>query len=124
MGEISLWPLAALYLGAEDLTADLRCRRTKEGNEIAYARGRLVCAARAAGIRVPQDLSIISFNDTVLSALTDPPLTSISTHVEEMSHLAVDLLSRRVSLGADALPLKVVVPPSLIQRESVCPPGH
>lgn len=42
--------MAALYLGAEDLTADLRCQRTKEGKEIAYARGRLVCAARAAGI--------------------------------------------------------------------------
>lgn len=42
--------MAALYLGAEDLTADLRCQRTKEGGEIAYARGRLVCAARAAGI--------------------------------------------------------------------------
>ena len=32
------------------MTADLRCGRTKEGAEIAYARGRLVCAARAAGI--------------------------------------------------------------------------
>lgn len=42
--------VAALYLGAEDLSADLRCARTKEGGEIAYARGRLVCAARAAGI--------------------------------------------------------------------------
>lgn len=42
----------ALFLGAEDLTADLRCQRTKEGEEIAYARGRLVCAARAAGIEV------------------------------------------------------------------------
>ncbi|PST34461.1 HpcH/HpaI aldolase/citrate lyase family protein [Enterocloster lavalensis] len=42
--------MEALYLGAEDLTADLRCGRTKEGAEIAYARGRLVCAARAAGI--------------------------------------------------------------------------
>lgn len=42
--------MAALYLGAEDLTADLRCQRTREGTEIAYARGRLVCAARAAGI--------------------------------------------------------------------------
>lgn len=44
--------IAALYLGAEDLTADLRCPRTKEGTEIAYARGRLVCAARAAGVDV------------------------------------------------------------------------
>ncbi len=39
-------------LGAEDLTADLQCRRTKEGKEILYARQRLICAARAAGIDV------------------------------------------------------------------------
>lgn len=42
--------MEALFLGAEDLTADLRCQRTKEGAEILYARGRVVCAARAAGI--------------------------------------------------------------------------
>ena len=41
--------VTAIYLGAEDLTADLRAPRTKESNEIAYARGRIVCAARAAG---------------------------------------------------------------------------
>ena len=42
--------VAALFLGAEDLTADLRCKRTKEGREIEYARTRLVTAARAAGV--------------------------------------------------------------------------
>lgn len=42
----------ALFLGAEDLTADLQCKRTKEGREIEYARTRLVMAARAAGIDV------------------------------------------------------------------------
>ncbi len=42
----------ALFLGAEDLTADLRCKRTKEGREIEYARTRLVVAARAANIDV------------------------------------------------------------------------
>jgi len=42
--------IAALYLGAEDLTADLRCKRTKKGDEIFYSRSRLVCAARAAKI--------------------------------------------------------------------------
>lgn len=42
----------ALFLGAEDLSADLQCKRTKEGQEIAYARTRLVVAARAAGIEV------------------------------------------------------------------------
>lgn len=44
--------VVALFLGGEDLTADLRCKRTKEGNEILYARCRLVNAARAAGIDV------------------------------------------------------------------------
>lgn len=41
-----------IFLGAEDLTADLRCARTKEGAEILYARGRMVMAARAANIAV------------------------------------------------------------------------
>ena len=40
----------AMLLGGEDLTADLRCKRTKEGNEIFYSRSRIVCACRAAGI--------------------------------------------------------------------------
>lgn len=41
-----------LFLGAEDLTADMRSIRTKEGLEILYARERMVAAARAAGVEV------------------------------------------------------------------------
>lgn len=44
--------VAGILLGAEDLTADLQCRRTKQGDEIFYARSRMVCAARAAGVAV------------------------------------------------------------------------
>lgn len=40
----------ALLLGAEDYTADLHAIRSKESGEIAYARGRVLNAARAAGI--------------------------------------------------------------------------
>lgn len=42
----------ALLLGAEDYTADLHAIRSKESGEIAYARGRILNAARAAGIEV------------------------------------------------------------------------
>lgn len=52
----------ALFLGAEDLTADLQCKRTKEGREIEYARCRLVVAARAAGIDV-YDTPFTDVND-------------------------------------------------------------
>lgn len=51
-----------LFLGAEDLTADLRCKRTKEGREIEYSRTRLVVAARAAGIEV-YDTPFTDVND-------------------------------------------------------------
>ena len=54
--------VAALFLGGEDLTADLRCKRTKQGNEINYARTRLVCAARAAGVDV-YDTPFTDVND-------------------------------------------------------------
>jgi len=54
--------VAALFLGAEDLTADLRCRRTKEGREIEYARTRLVVAARAANVDV-YDTPFTDVND-------------------------------------------------------------
>lgn len=52
----------ALFLGAEDLSADLHCKRTKEGREIEYARTRLVMAARAAGIEV-YDTPFTDVND-------------------------------------------------------------
>ena len=52
----------ALFLGAEDLTADLHCKRTKEGREIEYARTRLVMAARAAGVEV-YDTPFTDVND-------------------------------------------------------------
>lgn len=54
--------VAALFLGAEDLTADLRCQRTQEGREIEYARTRLVVAARAANIDV-YDTPFTDVND-------------------------------------------------------------
>ena len=52
----------ALFLGAEDLTADLQCKRTKESREIEYARTRLVVAARAAGVQV-YDTPFTDVND-------------------------------------------------------------
>ena len=51
-----------LFLGAEDLTADLQCKRTKESREIEYSRMRLVVAARAAGVEV-YDTPFTDVND-------------------------------------------------------------
>lgn len=54
--------VCAIFIGCEDLTADLCCERTKAGNEVFYARSRVVCAARAAGIDV-YDTPFTDIND-------------------------------------------------------------
>lgn len=83
-------------------------------------------AIREAGLRIPQDLSLISFNDTPLSELIEPPLTSVSTHVRDMAYTAVRLLSERAALhdrpAVRTLPQKVIVPPTLVIRDSTAPP--
>lgn len=64
---------------------------------------------------MPGDVSLVSFNDTPLSQLMTPPLTSVSTHADEMARTAVGLLGERCSSVAGrpvrTLPQKVVVPP-------------
>ena len=82
-------------------------------------------ALRLAGLDAPKDLSVVSFNDTPRSALVEPPLTSVSAHVEEMARTALRLLRERVALpGREperTVPLKVVVPSSLTVRSSTGP---
>lgn len=52
----------AVFLGAEDLSSDLQAVRSRTGMEIAYARGRMVMAARAAGVDV-YDTPFTDVND-------------------------------------------------------------
>lgn len=79
-------------------------------------------ALERASLSVPGDISVVSFNDTPRSALVEPSLTSVSTHVEEMARTALRLLAERAVLPGKepirTLPLKVLVPPSLVVRES------
>ena len=77
---------------------------------------------REAGIRVPEEISIISFNDTPLSILIDPPLTSINAHLESMGKEAVRLLKERIE-NPQRLPFKVVLPLTLTERCSVSDNG-
>lgn len=66
--------VCALTLGLEDLTADLGAERTKEGAESFFARSRVVCAARAAGI---------------------PPIDTVFSDVGDMEGLAASVREAR-----------------------------
>lgn len=68
-------------------------------------------------ISVPNEVSIIGFNDTVLSQYTNPPLTAIRVHIEHLGEVAIELILERLNNRSYAK--KVIIPSEFILRSSV-----
>ena len=81
-----------------------------------------VRALKAHGFRVPEDVSVIGFDDMPLCSLLEPPLTTVGVEKELIGRLAMQLLYRRMlSAPAHSLPsfLRITSSAKLILRESV-----
>ncbi|MFC4777852.1 LacI family DNA-binding transcriptional regulator [Paenibacillus sp. GCM10023252] len=74
-------------------------------------------AIHEAKLRVPQDISIVGFNDIAISGFLHPALTTVKVHMEFMGETAVELISERM-LTKREIPKKVVIPTKLTLRES------
>lgn len=74
-------------------------------------------AAHETGVRVPDELSIVGFDDIELSGYTSPPLTTVAQPKDHIGALAVDMLLERVSRRRQE-PRKVVLQPELRVRAS------
>ena len=85
-------------------------------------------AARTAGRRVPEDLSIVGFDDIPYAALANPPLTTVGQPIRTLGEQAADLLLRVIEGGASVGDLAesgqptVTLPNQLIVRQSTAPP--
>jgi DNA-binding LacI/PurR family transcriptional regulator len=81
----------------------------------------VMSAAQAAGLRVPEDLSVVGFDDVPAAAWTNPPLTTVRQPIVEKGRLAARLLIQRMkgeTVDSPA-PLKT----SLVVRSSTSKPG-
>jgi alanine racemase len=78
-------------------------------------------AAHEAGVRVPDDLSIVGFDDIPSAALANLPLTTISQPRKKKGKLATELLLNYIEGKLD--PTHHVLPTKLVVRKSVCPPA-
>ncbi len=79
----------------------------------------LMGALQKAGRRVPEDVSIISFNNAAVSAYTTPPLTTVEVHPLLLGEQAMTRLYSLLK-EPDTKPQWVEVPVDLIERGSVC----
>ncbi|MCG5026973.1 LacI family transcriptional regulator [Anoxybacillus flavithermus] len=76
-------------------------------------------AAKDLGLRIPDDLSVVGFDNTILSSIIDPPLTTVAQPIEEMGKQAVDLLIAQIE-GINHTKQRIILPPHLVVRESAC----
>jgi LacI family transcriptional regulator len=79
-------------------------------------------AFRDHGIRVPEDVSVVGFDDIQGAAYHNPSLTTIRQPLHAMGTTAARMLLQRIRGGADVPDLTAIVP-ELIIRESTCPPN-
>lgn len=79
-------------------------------------------AAQASGKRVPEDISIVGYDDTYIAANTHPPLTTMHVDTVAMGRAAVHLLSLRIEYP-DLARITLTVHPELVERESTGAPN-
>lgn len=73
--------------------------------------------AAELGIRIPDELQIVGYDDIVFSRYLRPSLSSIRQPIKEIAYYAIDILHREL-IGAE-VPIKTVLPVELIERESL-----
>jgi LacI family transcriptional regulator len=79
----------------------------------------LLQAAYQARIRVPEDISIVGYDDLDIAAYTIPPLTTVRQSGVEMGRVAANLLLDMIEQGQDSVEVEdVVLTPTLVVRES------
>src|SRR4029079_17987697 len=81
-------------------------------------------ALRECGRRVPDDVSVVGFDDIQAAAYQNPALTTVRQPLRRMGELAAQTLTSRVESGPTAPhPRTIHVDPELIVRETTAPAG-
>ncbi|RKF20312.1 LacI family DNA-binding transcriptional regulator [Alginatibacterium sediminis] len=78
-----------------------------------------ISVASQMGLRIPEDLSIVGYDNISLSEYFNPPLTTVNQHISELAELAVKTLIKRI-LGSSETETVVMIEPNLVVRQSTC----
>jgi LacI family transcriptional regulator len=77
--------------------------------------------ARERGLRVPEDLSVVGFDDSESAAIVTPALTTVRQPLAELGRIAVSLLSRLIE-GQRVEALRIELATKLVVRDSTAAP--
>jgi LacI family transcriptional regulator len=81
-----------------------------------------ISAIREAGLEVPEDISVVGYDDTPEAEFSSPPLTTMRQSNNRVGVEAVRLLLRIIE-DPDREPEQIIMKTELVERRSVAPPG-
>ncbi|MCI6631111.1 MAG: substrate-binding domain-containing protein [Lachnospiraceae bacterium] len=84
-------------------------------DQIAYL---LTQRLKDMGYRVPEDVSLVGFDDYIYSTLSDPKLTTYRVNMEEMAKIAVSVMSKKLK-NPSYTKGRTVVDGNIVIRDSV-----
>jgi DNA-binding LacI/PurR family transcriptional regulator len=84
--------------------------------------GGVYLAARELGLRIPEDVSVVGFDDLPFARVFDPPLTTIAIDAETLGSVAFEVLEAAMSGDGEEKPEARILPVELIVRDSTAPP--
>lgn len=74
------------------------------------------------GLRVPEDVSVVGFDDSSAASTVQPPLTTMRQPFQELACCAVELLLEQIR-GSETLEKRILLPTSLVVRDTVSTPN-
>jgi len=81
-----------------------------------------ICAFHEAGLRVPEDLSVVGFDDIQSLAYMSPPLTTVRQPLQKMGEIAARTLLDRIEQRVKHVP-EIAIEPEFVVRRSTAPPS-
>jgi DNA-binding LacI/PurR family transcriptional regulator len=130
--DIKIWPELVLQLEGMESTPELGypygkaliARHIPFTALFAYNDISAIGAMRAfqeAGLHVPEDISVVGFDDISIASFSIPPLTTVRQPLEKMGRIAARTLLDRIENPSEFIP-EIAVEPELISRRSTGPP--
>jgi LacI family transcriptional regulator len=113
--KVCAWEIADGRRAGLELLADAKPATAVLASSAELALG-FMSAAATRGIRIPDDVALVAFDDPYFGDLLEPPLTAVAYDARQIGAKAADLLVE--AMRSETMAVEVTVPVTLVRRRS------
>jgi DNA-binding LacI/PurR family transcriptional regulator len=82
-----------------------------------------ISALQEAGLRIPEDVAVVGFDDIPAAARHKPALSTVRQPIQQMGSIAAQTIIDQLESGDTDIPRRIILPTELVVRETTPEPG-